>query len=225
MPEAPGTTLITGGTRGLGRALSLRAARAGMEVLALYRSDEEAARALLREAAGLPGTVRCVRHDVTQPGFPEPPEGGRLVFIHAAAVPFRPAPLHLLKDEDFHDQWRVAVLGFLNGLRVVLRPMVRSGGGTVVAVLTSALAGAPPRGFGAYAAAKAALQEITGSVGTEYGPRGVRALCVSPGFMATDFSASWDERIRAAVCGSQVGGALAPDAVAEGIWRLVDPPD
>ena len=224
MPEAPRLAVITGGTRGLGRALSLAAARAGMDVLAVYRSNESAAQALLQEGVGLPGRIQCVRHDLAGPDFPAPPGTGSLVFIHAAAAPFRPSSLHLLANEDFQEQWRTAVLGLVNGLRALLRPMVRAGGGTVVIVLTSALDEAPPKGFAAYSAAKAALRELARSLGAEYSAQGVRTLCDSPGFMETGFTAAWGERFCDAVRTNQAGGALEPEAVAARIWQLINDP-
>jgi NAD(P)-dependent dehydrogenase (short-subunit alcohol dehydrogenase family) len=221
MSEEVGTALITGGTRGLGRALTLWAARKGWSVVAIYASDEEAAQNLLQAGSGLPGQIQCVRHDASKPGFPALAGDRRMVFIHSASAPFQPSPLHLLDPAEFQRQWEIAVLGFVHGLHAVLRPMVRNGGGTVVGVLTSALDGMPPKGFGAYSSAKQALWGLSRSLGCEYRDKGVRSFCVSPGFMQTDFSDGWDSRLRAAVADAQAGGAHDPEKVAEEIWGLV----
>jgi len=190
-------------------------------VVAIYASDEGAAQDLRQAGSSLPGQIQCLRHDVCKPEFPALAGARRIVFIHSAAARFQPSPLHLLDPVDFQRQWEIAVLGFVNGLHAVLRPMVRNGGGTVVAVLTSALDGVPPKGFGAYASAKQALWGLSRSLGCEYRDKGVRSFCVSPGFMETEFNAGWDSRLRAAVAGAQAGGAHDPQLVAKEIWDLV----
>jgi NAD(P)-dependent dehydrogenase (short-subunit alcohol dehydrogenase family) len=105
-------------------------------------------------------------------------------------------------------------------MRAVLRPMTRSGKGTIVNVLTSATIGAPPKGFSAYAAAKHALRSLTMSVAAEYGARGIRAFSVSPGFMSTALTASWDARFQEA---SRARAAVSdPAAAGRRILELVD---
>lgn len=222
MSEPANLLLITGGTRGLGREITLCAAASGWDVIALYNNDNAAAERLVKCCADFSGRVFCLRHDASQPNFPKLPPAKRLAFIHAAAAPFRPTPLHLLNQEDIETQWRVAVLGFINGLNAVLRPMVRAKEGTVVSILTAALGGELPKGFGAYTSAKLALQGLTQTVTSEYGTHGIRALCFHPGFMTTNFSAIWDEQLCLAVAAAQ-GGAQDPCQVAKDIWRLVLP--
>jgi NAD(P)-dependent dehydrogenase (short-subunit alcohol dehydrogenase family)/acyl dehydratase len=195
--------IVTGGTKGLGRELSLAFGRAGYEVLALYRSDAAAAQSLGAElaAAGLRG--RAVQHDVTQEGFPELPACRNLVLINNAAAAFEPRPLHLLEWKDYEDALGVAVQGAFRASQALLRPMIRAGRGTIVNVLSSAIFQVP-KGFGAYVPAKFALLGLTRSLAAEYSPRGLRIFSVSPGFMDTPLTRAWTPALRAASEASDV---------------------
>lgn len=196
--------VITGGTKGLGREISLAFGRADYEVLALYASDGGAADQL-RDAlaqAGIRGLV--VQHDITSAdgsiwNRPEIEEAEKIVLVHNACAPFSPTPLHQLSWADFEQSFNVAVKGGWACSRALLRPMLRKGGGTVVNVLTSALEGASPKGFAAYLTAKHALRGLTLALASEYGPRGVRAFTVSPGYMETSLTAQWDARLRESI--------------------------
>ena len=221
MPECRGTVVITGGTRGLGRALSLLFAGEGYEVWAIFHSDEQAARLLEVEAETLGYSIRCLRHDITREGFPQISTRSEILFIHCAAATFQPTALHLIKMDDFSNQWHTAVGGFLHAVQAFLRPMAKAGRGTIVSVLTSGLDGLPPRGFSAYVSAKMALMALTRSVASEYGARGIRTFSVSPGFMSTEFTRDWDPRLHEAVAGS---GMMSPVEVAKAILQLVSDP-
>jgi 3-oxoacyl-[acyl-carrier protein] reductase len=213
--------IVTGGTRGLGRALSLELANAGYRVIAIYHSDDAAAASLdeIWTAQGAGST--CVRADLragSSIDIPLPPDAKDIVLVHNAAAPFSPQPVHLLQVSDFETQWSVAVLGFVACLQPVLRAMVRAGRGMVVTVGSRAQDASPPRGFAAYASAKAALASLTASIASEYGARGIRTIHVRPGFMRTTLTAAWDPALREAVAS---GGETTPDEVAAAIVRLV----
>ena len=216
-----GQVLISGGTRGLGRALSLKAAGAGRCVLAIYRSEGISACSLTEEGKG---RITCLRHDISESAPSIAVEGEGLVFIHAAAPSFVPRSMHLCSDEEFLDQWKTAALGFKHGLTTVLRPMIRARGGTIVVVLTTAIRDSPPKGFGPYISAKCALEGLVRAAAAEYRRLGVRFLCVAPGFMDTAFSEQWDPSLRTAVASSQVGGPQSPKMIADWIWDLIQDP-
>ncbi|HEX7602530.1 MAG TPA: SDR family NAD(P)-dependent oxidoreductase [Polyangiaceae bacterium] len=218
------TAVVTGGTRGLGRALSLRLASEGYHVVAVYHADEGASSDLLEawRTSGLDGV--CVRRDLrsTSPlELPLPPGQEEIVLVHNAAASFHPKPVHLVTADDYEAQWEVAVMGFARCLDALLRPMMLAKRSTIVTVGSRALAGDPPRGFGAYAAAKAALASLTRSVAVEYGPRGIRVFSVSPGFMRTSLTDAWDPSLRDTVART---GQSEPDAVARAIARLIGDP-
>ncbi len=218
------TAIISGGTRGLGRAITLELARRGYEVLALYRSDEAAAASLRGELAaeGLRG--RCLAQDVTADPAALEREldgglltlGGRLTLVHNASAPFTPAPLHLVRWSEIEAQLAVAVRGGLSLAQLVLPRMVRARAGTIVNVLSAAVAAPlPPRGFSAYVVAKEALRGLTRALAAEYRARGVRVFSVSPGYMETPMTAAWDDRLRALVA------AASPPVSPAEVARLV----
>jgi len=193
--------IVTGGTQGLGRELSLILASRGYAVTALYKSNHAAAAEWIQlmGAKGLKGEAMAV--DVTQPlpsELVESAAGKEILIVHGAVPPFAPAPFQTLEWEEFDRQLTVAVRGFYQVVHSLLRPLIAEKG-TVVAVLSKILGRNPmPKGFCAYVSAKAALHGMTQALGAEYAERGLRVLSVSPGFMATPLTSGWDEKIQSA---------------------------
>jgi NAD(P)-dependent dehydrogenase (short-subunit alcohol dehydrogenase family) len=222
------TVVVTGGTRGFGRELSLAFARRGCQVVALYRADAEAAAKLDEVFAAERLAGRSFRHDVAESNsesgawsLPEIENAESIALIHNASAFFAPKPIHLLDWEDFEAALDVALKGCWLSALGLLRPMLKRGGGTVVTVLTSALSAAePPKGFAAYVAAKAALQTFTASLAAEYRARGIRVFSVSPGFMRTSLTERWHPTIAEAV--SKSSRSTDPARAAERVVRLVD---
>jgi 3-oxoacyl-[acyl-carrier protein] reductase len=213
--------VVTGGTRGLGRALSLELAAAGYRVAAVYHSDDGAAASLQAIWAAQARGSTCVRADLRDRVALELPldtTAEDFVFIHNAAAAFAPKPFHLTQLDEFTNQWDVAVVGFVRCMQPLLRAMTRAGRGTVATVGSRAQASLPPRGFSAYGSAKSALASLTASVASEYGARGIRTLHVCPRFMRTALTDAWDAGLREAVAAS---GESTPEDVASAIVRLV----
>ncbi|MBI5772289.1 MAG: SDR family NAD(P)-dependent oxidoreductase [Verrucomicrobia bacterium] len=200
------TVIVTGGTKGLGREISLAFARRGHHVLALYHRDEQSAAKLDADFAAEKLAGRAFRHDVADAGenaavwtLPEIREASSLVLIHNACAAFEPKPLHLLAWEDFDTGLQVALKGGWLRARALLRPMLAAKRGHLVTVLSTALHGPPPKGFTAYAAAKAALRAFTQSLAVEYAPRGLKVFSVSPGFMETALTANWNAQLKSGI--------------------------
>jgi 3-oxoacyl-[acyl-carrier protein] reductase len=220
--------LVTGGTKGLGRAVSLELARRGRFVCALYRSDEDAAESLRQELAaqGLHG--RADRCDITDPealdrvlrAEPRIAECGDLVLVNNACAAFEPRPLRLIEWSDFQNQFEVAVKGSLTCAKALLPLMAKAKQGTIINVLSEAIAGDVPKGFGAYAVAKQALKGLTSALSAEYSGLGIRVFSVSPGFMETPLVASWSPHLREAIL---TGRELQDTArVASSLADLID---
>jgi NAD(P)-dependent dehydrogenase (short-subunit alcohol dehydrogenase family) len=98
--------------------------------------------------------------------------------------------------------------------------MIKKGNGTIVNVLTSAIEGAPPKGFAAYLTAKYALQGFTLALAAEYATRGVRVFSVSPGYMETPLTQQWDARLSEAIR-ANAGRITVPAEAAARIFNLV----
>jgi 3-oxoacyl-[acyl-carrier protein] reductase len=220
---AESIAVVTGGTKGLGRAVSLALGACGYNVVALYRSDDQAAADLEALARATGATISCRRCDITREQ-PMVVEAGlsieRLVVVHGAAVPFVPAPIHLISNDEVTGHWEVAVKGLLNCVRPLIRLFSPRVASTIVGVSSRAAIGsvAPTPGFAGYAAAKAAMTMLIGGLAREYGRRGVRTFCFAPTFMATALTAGWPESLREGVAAS---GQTTPEAAAARIVALI----
>lgn len=196
------TAVITGATKGLGRALSLVFAGRGYEVIGLYRSDEGAARAIESEFSEHGFRGFFIRQDITAEGpWPEFEDaiaasvGKQFTLIANASASFTPGPFHRIRSAEFLELFDVNVRGTFNVFTRLLLPMVKAKCGTVISVLSSTVEDRP-KGFGAYIVSKNALRALTEAAATEYRDRGIRFLCVSPGFMDTELTRSWSEYLR-----------------------------
>jgi NAD(P)-dependent dehydrogenase (short-subunit alcohol dehydrogenase family) len=205
--DLPGKRLlVTGGSRGLGRAIGLAAARAGARVALSYAKNEAAADEAVRaiEAAcdeAAPGVGAALGEDA--PGAPrvlafrarafdvgeteamirsvEQAFGGIDVLVNNAGVS-QALPLAMIEEEDFDHVMRVNVKGAFVTSRAVLRGMIRRKSGTIVNI--GSLAGgrmleAPVH----YATSKAALEGMTRAMAKEMARHGVRVVCLAPGLL------------------------------------------
>ncbi|HVW28539.1 MAG TPA: SDR family oxidoreductase [Polyangiaceae bacterium] len=218
----PKSVVISGGTRGLGKALSLEFGRAGYSVTALYRSDSVAAAELTRqwEAQGMSG--RCLRWDLGEP----PPRvdvlagsSTTVVLVNNAWPQFEPKPSHLCTWEDYENGCSSGLKGAVALTRTLLPRMLAAKSGTVINVLTAGLLGPSPKGFAPYLSAKQALVGFGSAVAAEYRALGVRVFGVCPPFMDTPRTREWNGRIREAI-ETASGGATEPAVVAASIVSL-----
>lgn len=183
--------VVTGGTRGIGRAVAGRLAAAGATTVATYHDDEAAAEATADElsAADAPTAVR--RFDVgdadaVRDAFEVLHErfGVPTVLVNNAGI-MRNGPLVRLDDEDWAAVLRTNLTGAFNCTRTAARWMLRADGGAIVNVSSvAALRGWP--GQANYAASKAGLLGLTRSAARELGGRDVRVNAVCPGYVRTD---------------------------------------
>lgn len=221
-----GTVLVTGGTRGIGRAIveALLAEPADRRVAFTWRSEEAVAREI-EEASG--GRARAFQLDLRDRARPDdvvaeaeealgPVEG----LVNNAGVR-RESLLALTSDDD----WDAVVDTNLGGLfrccRAVLRGMmVRRRGAIVNVASLSAFHGVA--GQAAYAASKAGILGLTRSLAREVGRRGVRVNAVVPGFVATDLTAGLPQpaidHLRAGEC---LPGGAGAGSVADAVLFLL----
>lgn len=220
------TVIITGGTKGLGRETALAFGRAGYCVLALYSSDEAAAQELLTVMSATKMSGCVLRHDVRSEELsiwnrPEIQEAESLTLVNNACAAFSPTPMHQLSWQNFEDNFLVAVKGAWQCSQPLIRLMIKKGHGSIVNVLTSAIEGAPPKGFAAYVTAKYALLGFTLALAAEYAARGVKIFSVSPGYMETPLTQQWDSRLRETIRANS-GRITLPTEAAVRIVNLVE---
>jgi NAD(P)-dependent dehydrogenase (short-subunit alcohol dehydrogenase family) len=197
--EASGVALVTGASRGLGRAVALELARRGFEVVASMR-DPRAGEPLRAEARAAGLALRVERLDVERPESIQVPEGLR-VLVNNAGADARYLPVEEADVAEWRRLFETNVFGLLEVTRRAIGPL-RAAGGGVVCNITSASLLYPMPFFAAYRASKAAVAAFGESLRTELEPFGIRVLEILPGPIATDMLAASDRPPEA--------GAFAP---------------
>lgn len=198
--------LVTGGSRGIGRAVSITLARQGAYVAINYAGNEAAAAetlALLREQGG---DGEIVRFDVaSQTAFEEAIDDlvkrkSRLdVLVSNAGIAMDQLLLRI-KPEELERTFATNVGGALWGAKAAMRHMMRKrangpAGGRII-FLSSVVAESGNPGQAVYSASKAALLGLTKTLAREYASRGVTVNAVAPGFIATDMTAGLPEDVK-----------------------------
>lgn len=195
--------LVSGGSRGIGRAVVLQLARDGYDVAFCYRSDADAAGRLEKEGAELGRRVTAHAADVTDAtavrewiAATEDDLGPVDAVVTSAGIT-RDNPLVLMKDEDWHGVLDVNLDGAYNVVRSVVFEMMKRKSGSIVTLSSVAgLRGNPTQAN--YAASKAGIIAFSQSLAREVGRYGIRVNSVAPGYIDTDMTAAVSEKVLAA---------------------------
>jgi len=194
--------LVTGGSRGIGRAVAVTLARGRCAVAINYAGNTAAAEeaAALCTRAGAPA-VKALRFDVADPAACSQAVddvvkglGGLHVLVNNAGIALDGLVMRV-KDEDWQRQLQVNLTGAFNLVRAATRPMMKQKSGAIVNV-TSVVGEMGNAGQAAYASTKAGLIGLTKSVARELASRNVRVNAVAPGFIDTDMTAELPEAAR-----------------------------
>ena len=221
--------LVTGGSRGIGRAVALRLAAAGATVVVNYRENAPAAEETVRLIAAAGGRASAACFDV---GDAEAvrvgvqnivDERGRLDLLVNNAGLAVDALLLRLKEEDWERVLRTNLTGVFHCTKAAVRAMVRARYGRIVN-LTSVVAEMGNAGQVAYAAAKAGVIGFTKSLAREVAARGITVNAVAPGLVETDMTAGLDDRQRSFYTNVIPAGRIAtPEDVAAAVAFLASP--
>ncbi len=197
--------IVTGSSRGIGRAIAGAMAQAGASVVVSSRKADacEEAASEIREAGGTVKVLPCNVGDKqqleslvrqTQEAF----GGVDIVVCNAAANPSY-GPMRELEDSAFDKIMTVNVQSNLWLANLVAPSMVERGGGSMILIASIAGLGGS-RSLGAYAVSKAAQFQLARNLAVEWGRKGIRANCIAPGLVKTDFAkALWEnEALRTA---------------------------
>ena len=222
--------IVTGGTRGIGRAISLRLARTGYKVISLYGRDREAASALMDQANTEGLKLECLRGDLTHP------EKFKLlvdeikskvnrvdVIVHSAASGVHKKAMDLSLK---HMTWTfdINVFAIHNFLQAMLDIMVKPGA-KVVAVTSSGGTRVIPY-YSAVGSSKGALESLFRHYAFELAPQGINVNMVCPGLVLTDAVDAFpdrDSRTQKTIDATPSGRLTTPEDVADVVTFLISP--
>jgi 3-oxoacyl-[acyl-carrier protein] reductase len=213
-----GSALVTGASRGIGAAIAKALAREGWPVGVNYRSDSEAAEAVVEEITSAGGRAKALQGDVSDPATAdalfealEEEFGPVLVLVNNAGV--RADGLSpQIDDEDWDKVIDTNLSAAFRLTRRALRPMIRNRYGRVVNIASIVGAVRGNAGQANYAASKAGLVAMTRTVAAEVARRGVTVNAVAPGLIETDMTEGIGENLLEHVPARRAG---TPDEVAE----------
>ena len=220
------TAVVTGASRGIGRAAALALAAAGCRVAVCWHTRQEDARQVCREIAGQGGTAAPFELEVqseasvaalfqnvrTSLGEPD-------ILVNNAGI----AEQKLFTDvtaAEWDEMMAVHVRGAFLCCKAALPHMIRQKWGRIINIssMWGQVGGSCEV---AYSAAKAAVIGLTRALAKELGPSGITVNCVSPGVISTEMNAHLDQEALAALAEETPLGAIGtPEDVAEAIWYL-----
>ena len=213
--------LVTGGGRGIGRAIAVRLAKGGAKVAISYRANDEAAgetAKLVREAGAecelFKGDVAS-SEDVAALFKGVTEAFGPVEILVNNAGTTRDNIMMRMKDAEFDDVVQTNLKGTYLCTRAVLRGMVRARWGRIVNI-SSVVGLLGNAGQANYAASKAGIIGLTKSVAREVANRGITANAIAPGYVETELTGGLSEEIKGRILGQvPVGRFGEPEEVAE----------
>ncbi|CAI9101060.1 OLC1v1038297C1 [Oldenlandia corymbosa var. corymbosa] len=232
LPLKDRVAIVTGGSRGIGRAISLHLSSLGARLVINYTSPSSSDQANLL-ASQLPAAV-AVKADISDP------DQVKSLFDSAEAA--FGSPVHILVNsagvldskypsiastavDDFDRTFAVNARGAFLVCREAANRLKRGGGGRIICLTTSLVAALKPS-YGAYVGSKAAVEAMVKILAKELRGTGITANCVAPGPIASDmfFAGKTEEMIRMAAEQSPLGRLGVPDDVAPVVGFLVTDP-
>lgn len=213
--------VVTGGGRGIGRAIAQRLGAEGAKVAVTYRSNDQAARETARLVREAGGECEIFKGDVSEAGdvkrvFDGVAEAfGAVEILVNNAGTTRDNIMLRMKEEEFDEVLDTNLKGAYNCTRAVLRDMVRNRWGRIVNV-SSVVGLAGNAGQANYAASKAGLLGFTKSVAREVAERGITVNAVAPGYVETELTGTLSDSVKEQILGQVPTGRFGePEEIAE----------
>ncbi len=211
------TALVTGGSRGIGKAIAAELAGAGASVVLGYRSGAEEAKAVASDIGG-----RAVQADVSKPDDARRlvEEAGDIDILVNNAGVTRDGLLARMSDEDWDVVLGTNLGGTFNTCRAAARGMMKRRGGSIVNISSIVGIHGNP-GQTNYSASKAGIIGFTKALARELGSRGVRANVVAPGYVTTRLTTELPEELQTAMLANTPLGRLGePEDIAGAVRFL-----
>ncbi|HXG40846.1 MAG TPA: 3-oxoacyl-[acyl-carrier-protein] reductase [Candidatus Limnocylindrales bacterium] len=221
------SAIVTGGSRGIGRAIVLRLAERGADVAFSYRGNESAAGEVVAAVEGLGRRALAERADVRDP---EAAEGvvrtvldafGKVDILVNNAGITRDDLIVRMSVEAWREVLETNLFGAFYMLKAVSRPMLRARAGRIVNI-TSVSGQAGQTGQANYSSAKAGLIGLTKAAARELASRGITVNAVAPGFVETELTTALPEALKAQILErTPLGRFGTPEEVASAVAFLV----
>ena len=221
--------LVTGASRGIGRAIALRLAQAGADIALIYASNGQAAQEAAGQVEALGGRALALRADVSdfaqaQAAYAQVKEalGAPDILVNNAGIT-RDGLAMRMSQADFDRVVQVNLNGAFYLTRAALPDFVRRRSGRIINITSvSGLDGNP--GQANYAASKAGLVGLTKALAREVASRGITVNAVAPGFVATDMTAAMNpDTLAQALKLVPMGRAAQPQEIAGAVAFLAGP--
>ncbi len=195
------SAIVTGGSRGIGKAIALRLAQQGADICISYRGNADAALATQKEIEALGRKCVAVQADVTQPAAAEELVKAALdafgkvdILVNNAGIT-RDDLIMRMKPEDWRDVLETNLFGAFWTLKAVTRPMLRAKSGRIINI-TSVSGQAGQTGQANYSSAKAGLIGLTKAAARELASRNITVNAVAPGFVLTELTQDLNDDLK-----------------------------
>ena len=193
--------MITGGSRGIGRAMAIAMAQAGADVAVIYNGNKEAADKVCEEIRAMDRQAAAFKCDVGN--FEEAGKtvqavnkelGGLDVLVNNAGIT-KDGLIFTLKEDDFDRVIETNLKGAFNTIKHAAKIMMKNRKGTIINITSvSGMMGNP--GQANYAAAKAGMIGLTKTVAKELAARGITCNAIAPGFVATEMTDKLSDEVK-----------------------------
>jgi len=210
--------LVTGGSRGIGRAIAIELASRGARVAVNFQSNAAAAESVVAQIREAGGDAHVFGADVSKPTDAAALVkatvehfGGLNILVNNAGIT-RDGLLMRMSEDDWDAVQNTNLRGTFLVTKAAMRPMLRARGGRIINI-TSVVGVMGNAGQANYAAAKAGVIGFTRAVAREVASRGITVNAVAPGFIATDITAGMSE--------AQIAGVMAQVP----LGRIANPED
>jgi 3-oxoacyl-[acyl-carrier protein] reductase len=220
------TALVTGGSRGIGKAIVLRLARQGADVAFSYRGNTDAAAATVAEVESLGRRSLAVQADAKEQQGAETlvkavlEAFGKIDILVNNAGITRDDLIMRMKAEDWTDVLETNLFGAFWALKACTRPMLKARSGRVINI-TSVSGQAGQMGQANYSSAKAGLIGLTKAAARELASRGITVNAVAPGFVLTELTQDLPEALQAQITErTPLGRFGTPEEIADAVAFL-----